>query len=623
MRWALVFLTMTSGAQVLTQHNDASRSGANLHEAILNTANVNVNQFGKLFERPVDAEIYAQPLYVPHLRIGDSIRNVVYVATEGNTVYAFDADDPSVPYPLWTVNLGTPVYDTSVNCTTDLIPQIGITSTPVIDLATRTIYVDAKSTDSSGFHHRLHALDLLTGNEKFNGPVEVAATVPGTGAGSVNGHMTFDPRIQNNRPGLALANGMVYLGFGSHCDANNFHGWLFGFGVNSAGTLERTSVLLTTPNGAEGGVWQAGQGPVIGHNGHLYLMSGNGNFDVSTGGVNVGDSVLNLSPSLTVSDYFTPYNQDRMRLGDLDLGSSGLLEISDLPGLPRGVRRVLVGGGKLGTLYLMNEDHLGGYGMTDNVLQEWQASVNIINGSPVFWKGPNGMWLYLWGGHDTLKQFTWSDGSFQTTPSYVGPEVAPYPGGILSLSANGSIPGTGILWATSSTASANHATVPGILHAYDASNVSNELWNSYQNQSRDDFGNLAKFCPPTVANGKVYMATFSNKLVVYGLSTLEAPTRLKADAVGTTVVLTWKPSTGATSNTGYYVYRTVGPPSVLHGQAGDATTTQLGPTSLPTFTDTGLQPGTMYTYYVEAYDSNGFHSAPSNAQPVKLKKNGK
>lgn len=520
LRWALVVLVgMCSSAQVLTQHNDNDRSGANLHETILNTSNVNVNHFGKLFERPVDAQIYAQPLYVPNLRIGGKARNVVYVATEGNSVYAFDADDPSVS-KLWQVNLGVPVADNGVNCTTDLIPQIGITSTPVIDLGTKSIYVDAKSVDSTGYHHKLHALDLLTGDEKFNGPMEIAATLPGTGAGSVNGKMKFDPRIQNNRLGLLLSRGTVYVGFGSHCDANFFHGWIFGF---AADNLQQTAVFLTTPNGEDGGIWQAGQGPVAGDGGRLYLMTGNGTFDHSTGGRNVGDSVLEFTPSLTVSDFFTPYNQNLMDLDDHDLGSSGLLRISNLPGLPRGAKHVLVGGGKLGTLYVMNQQNLGGYGQTDDVIQELTVSASIINGSPVFWKGSRGMWLYVWGGHDALKQFVWTNGSFEATPTAVGPEVTPYPGGILSLSANGSQPGTGILWATSSTASANHTIVPGILHAYDALNVSKELWNSYQNQSRDDFGNLAKFCPPTVANGKVYMATFSDKLVVYGLSTVTPP----------------------------------------------------------------------------------------------------
>ncbi|HEX4770264.1 MAG TPA: hypothetical protein VH351_05500 [Bryobacteraceae bacterium] len=521
--WALVFLAISGSAQVttvrvLTQHNNNSRTGANLSETILNTTNVNVNQFGKLFERPVDAEIYAQPLYVPQLTIGGKVRNVVYVATEGSTVYAFDADDSSVAYPLWKVNLGTPVSDTTVNCTTDLVPQIGITATPAIDSVTSTLYVNAKTTDSTGVHHRLHALDLLTGHEKFNGPVEVAATMPGKGTGSVNGKLTFNPRIQNNRLGVLIHNDIAYVGFGSHCDANAFHGWLFAFAVNSTtNTLEQTKVFLTTANGEDGGIWQAGQGPVQGHSNHIFLMTGNGTFDHQGGGVDVGDTVLNLSPSLVITDYFTPHNQSQLDTGDVDLGSSGLVEIAGLPGLPSGTDRILVGGGKQGILYVMKENQLGGYGTTDNIMQEWQVSAGFISGSPVYWKSHNGTWMYVWGGTDSLKQYLWSNGLFQTKPSNVGPETTPYPGGILSVSANQTQTGTGIVWATSATVNAEHMIVPGILHAYDGSNVSHELWNSYQNRSRDDFGNLAKFCAPTIANGKVYMSTLSNKLVVYGL----------------------------------------------------------------------------------------------------------
>jgi hypothetical protein len=590
---SLLLLGMSGNAQVLTQHNDNNRSGANLHEVILNTSNVNVNHFGKLFELPVDAQIYAQPLYVPNLSIKGAVRNVLYVATEGNTVYAFDADNPSISW-LWKLNLGTPVADTSVGCTTDLIPQIGITATPVIDINSKTIYVDAKTTDSTGYHHKLHALGLLTGNEKFNGPVEIAASVPGTGAGSSNGKMIFNPQVQNNRAALTLHNDTVYVSFGSHCDYGPYHGWVFSF---AADTLQQTGVFLTTPNGKEGGIWQAGQGPVVADRDHLYLMTGNGTFDFSTGGTNVGDSVLELTPSLAVSDYFTPNNQNIMATADHDLGSGGLLNISDLPGLPRGVRHVLVGGGKLGTLYVMNQAQLGGYGLTDNVLQEWQAT-NFIYGSPVFWKGPNDEWLYLWGGNDQLKQFLWSNGSFQTTPAYGNHLVTPYPGGILSLSANGSLPGTGILWATSSTANAHDMTVTGVLHAYDASNVSHELWNSLQNPN-DDFGYLAKFCPPTVANGKVYMATFSDKLVVYGLAGPAAVKQLRGKAAAAKAVLTWKPSADAV--TGYYVYRSDG-----------TTTTKLGPTLAPGFVDSDVRRDTAYSYYVEALNADGYYSQPSN-----------
>jgi hypothetical protein len=261
-----------------------------------------------------------------------------------------------------------------------------------------------------------------------------------------------------------------------------------------------------------------------------------------------------------------------------------------------------IGGGKEGKLYLVNQNNLGHYGTVDDVIQEWQAGNGAIHGAPVYWNGS----LYIWTDNDVLHQYAWSNGSFLTSAVHNGAAYSPFPGGILSLSANGTAPGTGILWGTSSTSSANHQTVPGELHAYDASNVSVELWNSYMNQSRDDFGILAKFCPPTVVNGRVFMATFSNQLVVYGLlSTLTAPSNLAAQRAPTQISLSWTASTGSAGIAGYAVFRTAG-----------SQTVKVGTSNTTSFTDYGLTPRTRYTYYVQAFDVNGNYSSPSAALTV-------
>lgn len=577
------------GAQVLTQHNDVMRSGVNASETLLTTSNVNPNQFGKVFSRAVDAEIYAQPLYVPNLNI-NGIRNVVFVATEGNTVYAFDADNASASGPLWSVNLGTPVLATAVDCPGNLAPQIGITSTPVIDLSTRTIYVDAKTTDSAGYHHKLHALDLLSGSEKFGGPVEVAASVSGTGSGSVGALVTFNPLIQNQRSGLLLNNGIVYLMFGSHCDENPYHGWVMGY---SARTLRQTAVFLSSPNGAGAGIWQAGQGPAVDSNGSLFLATGNGTFDYNTGGSDAGDTVLKLSSGLAMQGYFTPNDQAYLDTSDRDLGSGGVLLLPPLPGTSA---NLAIAGGKEGILYLLSRTSLGQFNTTDAVVQEWQAASGGIFSAPVYWNGS----LYLWSNRDPLRQFEWSSGSFLTSAAHSASTPATFPGGILSLSANGTTPGTGIVWGTLGTASSGNQVVAGVLHAYDASNVSIELWNSYMNKARDDFGNFAKFCPPTIANGRVFIATSSNQLAVYGLlSNLTAPGNLTAAPGAFSVRLNWTASTGSAGIAGYAIFRSSGTRTI---KVATSTTTS--------FTDTGLN-RRKYTYYVQAVDQYGNYSVPS------------
>ncbi|WP_350339209.1 Ig domain-containing protein [Geomonas sp. Red32] len=490
-----------------------------MSETVLTTANVSVSTFGKLFSRSVDGQIYAQPLYLPNVTIQGTSRNVVFAATMHNSVYAFDADDPASSSPLWQVNLGTPVPATDISSSyLDITPEIGILATPVIDPATGTIYVVAKTKDTATgtYHFRLHALDAASGGEKFGGPVEITAQVRGSGDGSSGGVVTLDPLHHLNRPGLLLLNGTVYLGFGSVGDISPYHGWVLAY---NAGTLQQTSVFNVTPNGSQGAIWQAGKGLAADAAGNIYLMTGNGTFDANTGGSDYGDSVLKLSTAsgLSVADYFTPFNQATLSANDADLGSGGPMLI---PG-----SNLMACMGKDGVMRLIDTLNLGKFSSTtNNDVQEFQAvpSGSIFMGGTIYWNSPgSGPSLYVWGPNDYLKQYRFTGSALQTTP--VSQSTMTEFGGSsnsvpLSLSANGSLAGSGIVWASAAyQQDPNQQTVPGILRALDAGNLSAELWNSKLNAARDDVGNYAKFSPPTVANGKVYLATFSNQLHAYGL----------------------------------------------------------------------------------------------------------
>ena len=538
--------TGSGPASMLTQHNDNNRTGANLNETSLTTSNVNVSQFGKLFARAVDGHLYAQPLYGPGLVISGTTHNVVFVATMHDTVYAFDADDPAAAAPLWQVSLGTsaPITYTLPNTTTvghdfgppnyqDIAVEVGIVSTPVIDPNTHTLYVVALTKEPNPptcpcqYAHRLHALDLATGAEKFGGPVVISGTVSGQGWDNVNGSLIFSSTQQLQRAGLLLNNGIVYIAFASYSDWTPYHGWLMGY---NATTLQQVSIFNASPNSELGGIWQSGQGPSADSAGHVYLLTGNALYSPTVG--DYGDSFLKLDPSgvvtslLPVIDSFTPYDQANLDMNDLDLGSAGALLIPST--------NLILGGGKSGKLYLLNGLDMGDYqqgpGGTDRVLQSFQAT-NIINntghihGTPVFWNSPSGPRFYLWGEGEALKEFSLTINSpvsatIQTTPVATGTTTlaaGAMPGGFLSVSANGSTPGTGIVWASHQLQDANHNVVPGMLRAYDAFNVGVELWDSGQNAARDAVGNFAKFNPPMVANGKVYLGTFSGQLLVYGL----------------------------------------------------------------------------------------------------------
>ena len=496
---------------VVTQHNDNNRTGQNTSETILTTSNVNVSNFGKLFALTVDGYIYAQPLYLTNLTIGGTLHNVVYVATEHNTVYAFDADDPNGT-TLWQVNLGPSVPSDDVcgssGCYTDLTPEIGITGTPVIDPQGGVLYVAVKNKDSDGsYHYRLHALSVSSGAEMFGGPVEISAA-------------HFAPLFEMNRPGLLLAGGKVYVAFGSVGDTEPWYGFVMAY---DAGTLAQLAVLNTSPSLISGGsIWGGGQGPVADSSGNVYVITANGNFNANTGGglqgKDFGTSFLKLDgSSLAVTDYFTPDNQSWLGdfVNDVDLGAGGPLLI---PGTT-----LLLGGGKDGYLRLVNSSKMGGFNSKFNAdVQEWPAIAGRIMGAPIYWNGPTlGPAVYMWGDGEPLRAWSFNGQTLQQSP--VSQSANLNPAGYsnmapLSISSNGSTTGTGIVWAAASlSGNANSNTVPGQLWAFSADNLTNELWDSQQDSARDSVGNYAKFVPPTVANGKVYLATFSNQLLVYGL----------------------------------------------------------------------------------------------------------
>lgn len=492
---------------VLTYQNDAQRTGLNPNETLLTPSNVHAATFGKLFSRAVDGQVYAQPLYVPGLdNIAGGTHDVVFVATEHNTVYAFDADGLTTA-PLWKKNLGVSV---SSQATEGVSPEIGITATPVIDNNGRTLYVVA--TNTQGFW--LHALDLHTGSEKFGGPVKVTATVAGTGSGSVNGMITLEASCLQ-RAGLALVDGVVFIGFGS-CP----HGWLLGYDAQS---LRQVSTLNTTPNGAGGTVWMSGGAPATDGQGNLYVMTAVDFGDPPSG---FNDSFLKLRTSdLSVVDFFMPSNESLLRANDADLGSGAPMI---LPDNSSAHAHELVGGGKDGRVFLLDRDHMGGFTAPANPAcgtsnppqgcdQVVQTLPNIGNsqfdniyGKPAYWNG----FLYVHAQTSTLKVFQYRGGTFSGVVASASATFGDH-GATPSISSNGT--SNAIVWELQ--VDGWQTGQPAILHAYEATNVANELYNSSQapNQ-RDAAGPAVKFTTPTIANGRVYVGT-ATELNVYGLLT--------------------------------------------------------------------------------------------------------
>ena len=504
-------------ATVSTYHNDKERTGQNLLETILTPSNVNSTQFGKLFSQPVDGYMYAQPLYVPNVSIGGVTHNVVYVATMNDSIYAFDADSNSGSdaNPLWKTSfLGagiTPVPASAVDCSDLLTSQIGVVGTPVIDISNKTLYVVARTEQSGQYYQKLHALDLTTGAEKFGGPVTIAATVSGTGKGSVGGTIAFDPLIQNQRSALLLQDGQVYISWGSHCDENSYHGWLMAYSVN---TLKQTAVWITTPNGDEGSIWNAGSGPAGDTSNNTFIATANGTFDANTSGSDYAQSILELGPpakgTFTVSDYFTPYNGPNLDVGDYDIGSGGLLLLPEQTKGP--YTHLLVQSNKSGDIYLVNRDNMGGYNSANNdqIVQYLPAADTGMWNSPAWWNEN----IYFGGSGDKIKAFSFNitTGLMSTTPTSETTQTFAYPGTTPSISSNQTK--DGILWALDN--GTYKKTSGAVLYAYDPSNLATEYYNSSQNSTRDNPGPAVKFQVPTIANGKVYVGT-QTQLSVYGL----------------------------------------------------------------------------------------------------------
>ncbi len=502
---------VTNYPGTFTCHNDNARTGQNLNETVLNTANVNENQFGKLFSYQVDGQVYAQPLYVANVNIpGQGFHNVVYVATEHDSVYALDADG-NLRTPLWQASFIDPAAGIttvpSADVGTPLInPEIGITGTPVIDPASGTLYVVAKTKESGNYVQRLHALDIATGAEKFGGPVVIQASVPGTGVGNDgNGHVVFDPLRHLQRPGLLLLNGVVYIAFGSNADILPYHGWVMGY---DAQALRQVAVFNTTPDGSKGSIWQSGAGLAADDNGHIFAMTANGTFDAETGGIDFGESFLKLSTNgggLTVADFFTPFDHRLLDLQDFDLGSGGPLILPEQTTSPT---HLVVGAGKGGSIYLVDRDGMGQFhaGSNSNIVQFLSQVVGPVfglYGSPAYWWNN----LYWLGVADVLKVFRLSNGLLSSTPISRSTTAFAYPGATPAISANALT--NGILWVLENAGAA-------VLHAYDAADVSQELYNSNQAGARDILAPAVKFSVPTVANGKVYVGT-QDQLTILGI----------------------------------------------------------------------------------------------------------
>ncbi len=521
---ATIGVTDLSG--VLTWRNDNTRAGANQKEYAITPALVSTATFGKLFSCPVDAPVYAEPLWAANLTIGGGTHNVIFVATVHDTVYAFDADNTPC-HTYWQKSL-LGASETFVNSadvlTDDINPDIGIVGTPVIDAAQSTLYVVSKSkaigsncTPASSCHQRLHAMNLADGSEKFNGPVDISASVPGIGDGASGGMVAFDPLKENQRSALTLLNGVVYLAWASHGDNGPYHGWVIAY--NASDLTQQAGIYNSTPDGGLGGIWQSGNGLAADASGNLYCVTGNGTFDGTfppvSGSDDYGDSVLRLSTTSGVSlaDFFTPHDQNTLNGNDTDLGSGGVVILPDQSG--GGPVHLLFISSKSGTIYLIDRDNLGKFNSTsDQVVQEFGAGGGFLS-APAFWQNT----MYAGGSGNTIDAWPFSHntpGQFAPSRSSSSPSSYGFPGASPVVSASGA--STGIVWAIDSSqygppAQANPG--PAVLHAYDATNLANELWNSTQGTA-NGAGNAVKFTVPTVANGKVYIGT-RTELDIYGL----------------------------------------------------------------------------------------------------------
>lgn len=522
-------LALSAQTTVTTWRNDIGRTGQNTHETQLTPANVNSSTFGKFFAYPVDGYVYAQPLYVSGLNIAGAAHNVVFIATEHDSVYAMDADRNQ---QLWHVSLLDSARGAVAGATTptkddiggtSVVPEIGITSTPVIDADAKTIFVVAKSKENGGFVERLHALDLTTGDEQPNSPVVIAGSVPGSGVGSINGVIAFQPALQLSRVGLLLLNGQVYVTYASFGDQGAYHGWVFSY---DATTLRQTGIYNTTPAGSKGGIWEGGAAlaaDTVIDGGRIFLVTGNGTFNAAppySNSQDYGDSVVTLTPSngkLLVSDAWTPFDQDALNDVDGDQGSAGVLLLPDQPGSHV---HELIQVGKNARLELLDRDNLGGYGATsNNIVQEISGQLSGEVGSTAAYWNNN---VYISSNDGPMLQFTLSDGLLSTAPVSKSAHIF-HRGPSAVTSSNGV--DNGILWAIDAV---NNQVAVSTLYAFDASDVSKELYDSQQNSARDSAGKPVKFTVPLVAGGKVYVPAQS-EVDVYGLLA-NSPTTTAAPA---------------------------------------------------------------------------------------------
>src|ERR1700682_6183052 len=516
------------GVDVLVQRYDNGRTGQNLAETALTVSNVNSTTFGKVYTLPVDGFVYAQPLYKSNLFIsGKGTFNVVFIATQHDSVYAFDADTAT---PLWQASflgLGIPPQPSGTPATQDVLSEVGITGTPVIDPATNTMYVVAKTIESGASIFRIHALDIRTGVERLS-PVLIQASVPGTGNGSTGGILSFNATYQFQRPGLVLANGTVYVAFGSSADIPPYTGWVLGY---NPATLAQVAVFCVDPNGLGGGIWAPGEAPPVDSSGNIFVNTGNGDFNGST---NFGDSIIKLSPGLSLLDYFAPFNQAALSSADLDIAAAGFILLPDSAGTVAHPH-ILVGAGKDGTIYVLDRDRMGNfngsYSSPDSqIIQEIWNQIGVIQTNPkaatlsyvqnnyttpAFWQNH----LYWCGADDRCKMFNLSNGLLTTTPVSQASTIFPFAGGQPVITAGSASATSAILWVMENGSSS------GVLHAYNASNLASELYNSNQAPSnRDTAGQGIKFAVPTVANGKVF-AGAQFQVDAYGLLA-SAPARL-------------------------------------------------------------------------------------------------
>lgn len=514
----LLFLSTFTAAQVAvsTYQNDTYRSGANTRETTLTQSNVNAAQFGRQAVLNVRGFVYAQPLYVPNVNINGVPRNVVFVATEHDQVYAFDANSGQ---QLWVKNLlistgaliqVNPIPSSDTGCG-DLVPEIGITGTPVIDVPNNEMFLIANTkefnavTQTTQYFQTLYALDIRTGGLR-NPPRRVAAQAAGTGIGSQHGVLTFDPLVEGQRASLLLSHGQVFGAWASHCDSGTYHGWMISFDEVA---LLPTGIFVDTPNGAEGGYWGGGSGPAADSAGSIYVGTGNGSYDDQS---DYADSILRLTWSnsgIALDDYFTPWDQLNLENGDIDLGSGGVTLLPDQPGTT--YPHLLIQVGKEGTIDLVNRDNMGHFhvGNDDQIVQTLPFIIGGIWGGPAFWNNN----AYFGGQYDHLKAFAFNPQTqlLSTGPTSESPEAFNFPGPTPAVSSNGT--SNGIAWIIETD---NYGGGLAVLRAYNANNLATELYNSAQNPSRDSAGFAVKFAVPTVADGHVFVGA-ENQVSVYGL----------------------------------------------------------------------------------------------------------